>query len=348
MCVRRVKVNKKWVFQAAWPGRARGRAPSEPTRDAAKIAEGELLAALRAQHAEQDAAGNRPATVRQMLEAYAASLQERRKSPDTVARAITTALAIEKLVPALLETPVADVDDQDLYTFKNARLTAKAKVGTVNRDLRSIRAALKRARPGYRFPADAFLPEDTTRVRWLKPDEEILVLEVMPSPFREIAKLAALTLMRQGEIRTLTRDMVDLGQGVINLPRAKGGSRHVTLSLAAQKILRGQLEQHDSPWVFPNRDGQPWSAVHISRVFRKASRGAGLKDFRFHDLRHDGATKLLNAGFTTRVLMDIGGWKTEKMVGRYAAVTDPTRRAAVEAISGGTPAPWAIPVSDRS
>jgi hypothetical protein len=76
----------------------------------------------------------------------------------------------------------------------------------------------KTARPDYRFPGGAFFPEDETRVRWLRADEELLVLEPMPSPFREIAKLAALTLMRQTEIRTL-RDVIArycglLGQSV--------------------------------------------------------------------------------------------------------------------------------------
>ena len=38
----------------------------------------------------------------------------------------------------------------------------------------------------------------------------------------------------------------------------------------------------------------PYTRVAISQVFRKAARGAGLKDFRFHDLRHHGATMALN------------------------------------------------------
>jgi integrase len=71
----------------------------------------------------------------------------------------------------------------------------------------------------------AFYPEDETRVRWLRPEEEILVLEPLPSPFRELAKLAALTLMRQGELRTLRRKDVHLEQGVVMLPRAKAGAR---------------------------------------------------------------------------------------------------------------------------
>jgi hypothetical protein len=42
---------------------------------------------------------------------------------------------------------------------------------------------LKRVRPDFHFPPGAFFPEDETRVRWLRPDEELTVLEVMPSPF---------------------------------------------------------------------------------------------------------------------------------------------------------------------
>jgi integrase len=54
-----------------------------------------------------------------------------------------------------------------------------------------------------------------------------------------------------------------------------------------------------------------------ARLFCKAARGAGLRDFNFHDLRHHGATMALNRGFTA-----LGGWKTERMMRRYAAVTD--------------------------
>jgi integrase len=209
------------------------------------------------------------------------------------------------------------------------------KPGTINRDLRTLRAALKKARPEYRFPGGAFFPADDTRVRWLRPEEELLILEPMPSPFREIAKLAALTLMRQGEILSLRPDYVHLEQGAILLPRAKGGARAVILNGEAQKILRGQTEKHqDSEWVFPNPDGEPYSRIHVSRVFRKAARAAGLKDFRFHDLRHHGATMPLNAGFTAPVVMALGGWKSEAMMRRYAAVTDRTLRAAAEAVSG--------------
>jgi integrase len=75
----------------------------------------------------------------------------------------------------------------------------------------------------------------------------------------------------------------------------------------------------------------------IGKVFRKASREGGLHDFHFHNLRHHGATMALNKGFTAPIVIALSGWKTERMMRRYAAVTDATLRAAAEAVSGNEP-----------
>ena len=86
--------------------------------------------------------------------------------------------------------------------------------------------------------------------------------------------------------------------------------------------------------MFPGPEGRPYERSYVGRVFQRAARSAGLRDFHFHDLRHHGATMALNRGFTAPIVMALGGWKTERMMRRYAAVTDQTLRAAAEAVSG--------------
>jgi hypothetical protein len=206
---------------------------------------------------------------------------------------------------------------------------------------------LKWPDPEFRFPKGLFFKEDETRVKWLRPEQELLAFATVrttvrigpkrgtrPVPFRDMSRLAAITLMRLTEIRTLRREHVDLTQGVVTLPRTKTELRHVVLNQEAQDILKRVLEGHASEWVFPNHDNRPYSRVHVGREWRKASRAVGLTDFHFHDLRHHGATQALNAGFSGPIVQALGGWKSEKMMRRYAAVTDKTLRAAAEAVSG--------------
>ena len=56
-----------------------------------------------------------------------------------------------------------------------------------------------------------------------------------------------------------------------------------------------QLEAQDKAWVFPSPEARP-TARPRSRGVPQGARGAGLKDFHFHDLRHHGATMALNRG----------------------------------------------------
>jgi integrase len=262
MSVKRITINgtqKVWMARISYHGQRRARVCQ--TKEEARQAERELAAECRQRAAQTEREGVAPATMRHLCEYYVLDLERRGKGPDTIGRAVVTAKAIEAVVPALLALPVSRVTARELYDFRQGRLGAGCKPSTINRDLRTLRAMLKQARPDFRFPGAAFLPEDETRVRWLRPEEEILVLDSLRSPFREIAKLAALTLMRLSEIRLLRREHIHLEQGVVMLPRAKAGARPVILSGEAQKILRGQLGAHESAWAFPGPSGHPTNAT---------------------------------------------------------------------------------------
>jgi integrase len=332
VAVRRFKRDGRWRWQARVMVDGRRLSQTRDTRKAARDAEAELRQQLRESLIVEQTARTRPATLREAFALYLLQLEARGKGAETITRAEQVVAVLQAVLPEPLDRPVTAFGEADILAFRGARERKGIKPATINRDLRVLRALLRRAVPGFRFPEGAFYLEDETRVRFLTPDDESRLFVALPPPFRQIARLAVLTLMRLSEVRFLRRDDVHLNQGVVLLPRT--GPRPVVLNQEAQAILREQLGGHASAWVFPKPDGRPWSRIHISSVFRDASRAIGLRDFRFHDLRHHGATMALNAGFTAPIVMALGGWKSERMMRRYAAVTDETLRRAAEAVAG--------------
>ena len=70
--------------------------------------------------------------------------------------------------------------------------------------------------------------------------------------------------------------------------------------------------------VFVNEAGHSREARNLLRAFYPAMRKAGIERFRFHDLRHTFATRLIQAGVDVYTVQTLGRWKTIAMVLRYA------------------------------
>lgn len=66
--------------------------------------------------------------------------------------------------------------------------------------------------------------------------------------------------------------------------------------------------------------------------WRRALERAGIRDLRFHDLRHCWACNLLDSGATLPQLMILGGWRSPAMVRRYASRAQRHGSEAVEAL----------------
>ncbi|MGH8657516.1 MAG: tyrosine-type recombinase/integrase [Gammaproteobacteria bacterium] len=140
-----------------------------------------------------------------------------------------------------------------------------------------------------------------------------------------IARIALYSGMRQGEILSLHRDQVDLQRRLVRLDKTKNGdARTVPLSTRAAAVFREAIEHPmhklvDTPLLFygePGRDGKRRPYV-IHKVWAQAMQRAGLRDFRFHDLRHEAVSRLVEAGLSDQEVATISGHKSMQMLKRY-------------------------------
>jgi integrase len=126
--------------------------------------------------------------------------------------------------------------------------------------------------------------------------------------------LAIETAMRRGEMLDLQWQHVDLVRCVAHLPLTKNGdSRDIPLSRRAIAILKGLKADkgRDAERVFPVTGNSIRLAFEHLRV------RAGMKDFHFHDLRHEGITRLFERGLNIVEVSAISGHRELKMLQRY-------------------------------
>jgi hypothetical protein len=139
------------------------------SREKAREAEADLLTELR-DEAEEAA---QPVTLALVCEGYLLDLEARRKSSDTIVTARNAKARLADYFGPRMKEPL-QITEADLYAYRVHRLRQWAKRGkerkpvaeirgvkasTINRDLRTIRAALRRAVPDFKFPAGLFLKE---------------------------------------------------------------------------------------------------------------------------------------------------------------------------------------------
>ena len=120
------------------------------------------------------------------------------------------------------------------------------------------------------------------------------------------------TATRRGEILSLTWNNVSL-EGCAALVSGKTGSRKVPLSPACLDALRGLPRSIDGR-VFPV------TIETLKQAYARAVSRAGIKDFTFHDLRHDALTRLARKGFNILELRAISGHATANMLQRYVSI----------------------------
>ena len=123
--------------------------------------------------------------------------------------------------------------------------------------------------------------------------------------------LAIETGMRRGEIAGMSWEQVDFSAHVVRLKRTKNGdNRIVPLSIKAEDALRA-LPRNISGKVFSFSDSNGLGAA-----FARACVRAGIEDLRFHDLRHEAASRFAPTMPVTS-LAKLMGWRSLQMAMRY-------------------------------
>ena len=126
-----------------------------------------------------------------------------------------------------------------------------------------------------------------------------------------LVRLALETAMRRGELLGLRWEHIDFGRRTIFLQLTKNGtSRTVPLSTHAIQILTE---------IPRNIDGRVFPVTHevVSQAFNRARKQAGVKDIRFHDLRHMAITRLAEKLPNLIELSAVSGHKSLAMLKRY-------------------------------
>ena len=212
----------------------------------------------------------------------------------------------------------------DLIGHIKVERLKEASKSTANRYLALIRSILIRARDEWEWiqkvPKVRLYREAEGRERSLTPPEANRLLASLPPHLRDMAFFTLHTGLRQANVLKLEWSCVDLVRCHAWVrPGQSKNRRPISVSLNAQAmaVLTAQIGKH--PIRVFTYNGKPIEELN-SHAWKTALERAGIRDFRWHDLRHTWATWLRQLGIPTYELQRMGGWKTPAMVERYAHV----------------------------
>jgi integrase len=160
------------------------------------------------------------------------------------------------------------------------------------------------------------------------------------------ALIATGTTARGGDLRGLRWSDIDLFEGVMAIPDSKteAGRRRVPLNSDAMHGFRLLVDRatrlgiaRPECYVFPSCENLHIDATRPQKTWRTAwrnlTRAAGLKGLRFHDLRHQCITELLEGGAPEAAVLSIAGHVSRKMMEHYSHIRMEAKRKALEGLT---------------
>jgi integrase len=186
--------------------------------------------------------------------------------------------------------------------------------------------------------------EHNERDRVLSREEFDRLYEAAEAWLKPMLLVAHHTGMREGEIRALRWDQVDLKTGTVRLKSTDTKTdegRLIPMSQALTSTLKTATRYVRCPWVFvnptkveswqvnPEQVDPRYHATSITHAFERACRKAGVTHATFHDLRHTFVTNARRAGLDYFRIMAITGHKTMAVFKRYNTIDRQDLQAAI-------------------
>lgn len=158
--------------------------------------------------------------------------------------------------------------------------------------------------------------------------EEVLFTDHL----KPMVLLSLNTGMRRGELFDLKWSAVNFDTKIITVrgdTTKTSDTRHIPMNKEAASVLESWKKQSTKfQYVFPSRGGGRFDDV--KSAWLKLLERAQITEFRWHDMRHDFASKLVMAGVPLNTVRDLLGHSDIKMTLRYAHLAPGTKAAAVE------------------
>ncbi|MAG22661.1 MAG: integrase [Rhodospirillaceae bacterium] len=154
-----------------------------------------------------------------------------------------------------------------------------------------------------------------SRNRRLLPGEEGRVIDecrgCQNSWIVPCVRLALETAMRRSEILRMVWGDVDWEKRTLHIPETKNGHpRTIPLTEEAMNLLKRLPHSMNGRVI-------PISATCLRMAWDRALRRAGIKDLRFHDLRHEAITRFVERGLSVQEVALISGHRDYRMLARY-------------------------------
>jgi len=341
--IKRTRINKDGIKSFFWYTRIRingkdtwrsvGKIP-EVTKSVALLKEAELKRKVRLGQLD-------------MLDAYIPTLIEFSKDYLSYVRNVKKKrswkkdeITLRHLTDFFRNNKLSSITPKDIDDYKGLMLKKGYKPGSVNRELACLKYLYNLAIRWKKYfglnPVTQveFLQEGEGIKRILSPEEELRLLHVSEPYLRNIIISALNTGMRKMEILSLKWEYIDFKKWILTIPQTNTKAkktRTIPISSVLQKILLEQkLKIGGSEYVFPSLDSNTGHINWIKHSFSTACRNADINGFRFHDLRHTSATRMLESGIDVATVSKILGHSDINLTIRTYFHPEDSLREAVE------------------